>query len=412
MDWEKNRLTIGLVALLVLGGGAIWAVRTRTGDTPVSSSGPSSIEGFPSEIERDDITSIEITRPGEEAVRLTRGEGGWRVSAPVDAVADQTSVDSALDKITELALESVAARNATHHEELEVDAAHGIHVIARNGDEVLADVWIGASRSGNTAVRVEGQDAVGMVDGSIRFAFSRDLKDWRDRAILDLEADDAREVAWVGPNGTFRFTRPMEAAAPPAVEPDVDAGEIAPAEPTPGDWTIAEVSYVPTPEATDADAGVPAEPAVAQTTIAGFQASKVRTMVSTLARLRAADFAAADVTPAAAGFTDASARVTLTMADGQVAVLRLGGAVPEATDQFYAMHEGDETVFIVSRYHSVRISPTASEFEASAAPPPSAPPEGMPEMDLGGLGGAGGGQLPPEIMRQIQQQLQQQGGHP
>jgi len=414
MDWQKNRVMIGLVALLVIGGGAIWAVRTRTGDSPVTSSSGTTIEGFPSEIERDDISTIEITRPEEETVRLVRGEGGWRVAAPVDAVADQTSVDSALDKIAELELESVAARNSSHHEELEVDAAHGIHVVARNGDEVLADLWIGASRSGNTAVRVEGEDAVGMVDGSIRFAFSRDLKDWRDRSILDLEADEVREVSWVGPNGTFQFTRPLVAAAPPPPPAEGEApAEPTPTEPTPGDWTITNVSYVPTPEATEGDAGVPAVAPVTQTTIAGFQASKVRTMVSTLARLRAADFAAADVTVAAAGFNDASPRVTLTTADGQVSVLRLGGAVPEATDQFYAMHEGDETIFVVSRYHSVRIHPTASEFEASAAPPPSAPPEGgAPELDLEGLGGPGGGQLPPEIMRQIQQQLQQQGGHP
>jgi len=410
MDWQKNRLMIGLVALALLGGAAIWAVRTRTGDTPVAS-GSGSIADFPSEIERDDISSLEITRPEEEAVRLERGEGGsWRVASPVDARADQTSVDSALDKLAELALESIAARNAAHHEELEVDAAHGIHVGARNGEGVHAELWIGASRSVNTAVRPEGQDAVGMVDGSIRFAFSRDLKDWRDRAILDLEADDVREVAWVGPNGSFRFTRPMVAPTPAA---DVDAGaEAAGPEPTPGDWTVAAVSYLPPAPAADVDAGPPtAVPATPLTTIANFQPTKVRTMVSTLARLRAADFGAADVTAQTAGITDASPRVTLTMADGQVTVLRLGGEVAGATDQFYVAHGGDDTVFVVSRYHSVRVHPTASELEASPTPTPPPEPEGggMPELDLGG---AGGGQIPPEIMRQLQQQLQQQGAHP
>jgi hypothetical protein len=54
----------------------------------------------------------------------------------------------------------------------------------------------------------------------------------------------------------------------------------------------------------------------------------------------------------------------------------------------------------------VRLHPTVSEFEASAAPPPSEP-AGAPEMDLGAMGG--GGEIPPDIMRQIQQQLQQQG---
>jgi hypothetical protein len=410
MDWQKNRLWIGLVALLALGGGAIWAVRSRTGDSPTAT-GAATISGFPSEIERDSITSIEITRPDEQPVRLTRGEGGWRMAAPVDARADQTSVDTALDKIVELELESVAARNATHHEELEVDAAHGIHVVVRGGEETLADFWIGVSRSGNTAVRPEGQDAVGMVDGSIRFAFSRDLKDWRDRAILDVESDEVREVSWAGPNGTFRFTRPMTTPAPAADAP----ADAPPPEPTLGDWTMAEVSFVPTVETPDG--GVPAAPPAPATTIEGFQPSKVRTLVSGLARLRAADFAAADVTRAAAGFTDASPRVTLTLGEGESAtreVILLGNAVPEASDQFYAMHEGDDTIYVVSRYHSTRIHPTASEFQASAAP--AAPPEGeggmpggMPDIQMGG---PGGGQIPPELMRQIQQQLQQQGGHP
>ncbi|MFN7696648.1 MAG: DUF4340 domain-containing protein, partial [Deltaproteobacteria bacterium] len=124
MDWQQNRLWIGLVALLVVGGAAVWAVRTRTGDTPTTT-GAASIEGFPHEIERDSIQSLEITRPDESPVRLERGEGGWRVAAPVEARADQTSVDSALDKIAEIELESIAARNASHHTDLEVDAAHG-----------------------------------------------------------------------------------------------------------------------------------------------------------------------------------------------------------------------------------------------------------------------------------------------
>ncbi len=409
MDWQKNRLTIGLVAFLIVGGLAIWAVRTKTGDTP--STDQPTIDGFPSGIERDAITSIEITRPNEDPVRLERGEHGWRLSAPVEARADQTSVDSALDKLAELTLESVAARSATHHEALEVDAAHGIHVIARGGERELANVWIGASRSGNTAVRLDGQDAVGMVDGSIRFAFNREVKDWRDRTMLDVEPDQVREVAWVGPNGSFQFTRPSTAAAAgegAAAEGEGHAAEghegEGPAAPTLGDWTMTAISFVPPVEAPDG--GVAPPPGPALTTIENFQPSKVRTMVSTLAHLRAADFAGARVTAEEAGFTDASARVTLTLADGSSHTLRLGGAVPGSSDQFYARRDGDETIFVVSRYHSARISPTAADFAPSTTttsetPPPS---EGA-ELDPSALGG----QLPPELMRQLQQQLQQRG---
>jgi hypothetical protein len=413
MDWQKNRLWVGLVALLVTGGAAFMAVKSGTGDSPATSSGVS-MSGFPEEVARDTITTLEITQPDQPTLRLVRGEGGWTLAAPVEARADQTSVDTALDKIAELHLESIAARNASHHAELEVDAAQAIHVVARGGDDVLADLWVGGTRSGNTAVRIGDEDTVGMVNGAIRFAFVRELKDWRDRTITDVDAAEVREVAWRGPNGTFRFTRPM--TTPAATEENANP------EPALGDWTLAEASYIPAAPAADpaADPAVtapaaPAEPAVPVTTIENFQPTKVRTMVSTLARLRAADFAAADVTAATAGITDASPTVTLTIGEGATATtttLHLGNANAE---QFYATRDGDDTVFLVSSMHASRINPTVTEFQPSATPePPPAPEGGMP----GGLppdiqmGGPGGGEIPPEIMRQIQQQLQQQGAHP
>ena len=272
---------------------------------------------------------------------------------------------------------------------------------------MLADLWIGGTRSGNTAVRIGEEDAVGMVSGTIRFAFVRDLKDWRDRTITDVDATEVREVAWWGPNGTFRFSRPM--STPEATE------ENAHPEPTLGDWTLSEASYVPAAPPVDPAAPAPATPPAplaAVTTIENFQPTKVRTMVSTLARLRASDFAAADVTAATAGITEASPTVTLTVGEGATATtttLHLGNANAE---QFYAMREGDSTIFLVSSMHASRIHPTVVEFQPSATPEPPAAPEGggMPEGMQ--IGGEGGGEIPPEIMRQIQQQLQQQGAHP
>jgi|GEM_PF-742513 len=404
MDWQKNRLWIGLVALLITGGAAFMAVKSGTGDSPASSS-TVSMSDFPDELERDSITSLEITQPEQPTLRLVRGEGGWTLSAPVEARADQTSVDTALDKITELQLESIAARGAGHHAELQVDAAQAIHVVANGADGVLLDFWVGGTRSGNTAIRIADADTVGMVNGSIRFAFVRELKDWRDRSITDVDATEVREVAWNGPNGTFRFTRPM--TTPAATE------ENATPEPALGDWTLAEASYVPAAAPVDPAAPAPVAPAAAPTpltTIENVQPSRVRTMVSTLARLRASDFAATDITAAAAGISEASPTVTLTVGDGAAAtVLHLGNAIG---DQFYATRGGDETIFLVSSMHASRINPTVVEFQPSATPEPPPAPEGggmPPGIEMGGAGGA---EIPPEIMRQIQQQLQQQGAHP
>ena len=430
MDWEKNRLWIGLGLLVVLVGAGIWTYRTRRGDTPATEQTTPS--AFP-DISEDDVSSLEITRPasdgeGEpETVRLNRGEGGWTLSVPVEARADQGAIDTALDKLDELEVVGIAASRSQFHERLEVDDAHGIHVVARNGDEVIADLIIGAYRSGNTMVRVAGQDQVVMVRGSIRFAFSKDLKDWRDRGVLALEADDVREVAFVGPNGSFRFTRPTETVTPePPAEGEEAEGEGETPEPTTrlGEWQIAEVSYTRPASYPDGgvippDAGVVADavPATPMTTIEGFQASRLRSIISSLARMRASDFAAADVTAAQAGLGDGAARVTLTVGEGSAAqtyTVRLGNEASSERHDYYAQREGDDTIFIISRFLSERINPSYSSFLAPAASA-TAEPEGGGEGEGGAdphggmMGGGGGGSIPPEVMDQIRRQLEQQG---
>jgi hypothetical protein len=400
MDWQKNRVWIGLVALVVLGAGAFLAMRANRGDSPRDESRVPT--NFP-DLERDAIHALEITRPEDESpIRLERREGTWRLVQPLDVAADQSAVTTALDKLAELEVAGIASSNPEFHERLEVDSERGVRVVARgeNGD-ALADLWIGAFRSGNTMVRVEGQEQVVSVRGSIKFAFNKELRDWRNRSMLDLEADSVREVAWTGPNGSFRFNRPEVAAEAPA-EGEAAEGETPPATPatTLGDWAIAEVSFVPaTP-----DGGVPAR--AASTTIEGFQPSKVRSMVASLARMRASDFAASEITADAAGITDASPRVTLTTADG-AHTIRLGNEVDAETHNFYAMREGEPTVFVISRFLSERVHPTSVAFTAAAAP--AAPPSEGADPHAGMPGMPGGGELPPEIMEQLRRQMAAQG---
>lgn len=398
MDWQKNRLPIAGLLLIVFGGLAFWAWRSRTGDTVV----PESAAQLP-DLERDQIASLEITRPeSDQAIRLERRDDTWFVTQPLEVPADQSAVSTALDKLDELEMAGTAASNPSFHERLEVDPEHGVRVVARNaGGDTLIDMWLGAYRAGNTMLRLEGEDRVLSVRGSIKFAFNKELRDWRDRSIVELEADDVREVAWTGPNGTFRFTRP--------------AGEGEDA--APGEWQPTEVSYVETPAAPETPPGRRAPPPPqpqTRTEIEGFQASKVRSMVASLARMRAADFAAPEVTPETAGIGPESPRVTLTApaAEGEDAprsfTVVLGNEVdPERHDR-YAMLEGEPTIYVVSRFLGERVSPTATSFTESAPAAPAGEGEGGGAAPAPG-GPGGGAQLPPEVMEQIRRQLEQQG---
>jgi hypothetical protein len=409
MDWQNNRLWIGGVALLVLGGAALYVSSRNSGDTPEDEI--EAPRNFP-EVDDEDITSLEITRPDEEPVRLELRDGTWMVVSPLEAAADQATVTTALDKLGELEIEGIAANTTTHHEELEVDAAHGVHVVASGADGELANLWIGATRAGNTLVRVEGEDQVVTVRGSIKFAFNKALREWRDRGVLDLESDDVIEMSWQGPNGTFHFTRPLEAAAAPEAAPEGEDGEEEdeePAGPTYGEWQLTDVSYAATP----VEGAEPDPLAAPLTAIENFAPSRVRSMVTTLSRMRASDFG--EVTAMDAELNDSSPSVTLTVRDGAATrrvTVRLGAARGE-DGEHYAQRVGNDTIFVISRHLSDRISPTAASFQQTAAA--EAPPEmpegmgGMPGMPPGGLEG-----LPPDVMRELERAMAGAGGggHP
>ena len=401
MDWNKNRLLIGGVVLLALIGATVWAFKSRTGESPEGDAQTAGAEDGIDDITRDDIDSLEIHRPDSPVVKLAKRGDSWRVVEPVDAEADQTVIDVALDKLDELETSRVVAQNPENHERLEVDDAHGVRVIAREGESVLADLIVGAFGGGDTMVRVHGADTVYAVTGSIKYAFNKELKDWRNRRVLDVEPDRVRAIAFESPAGAYSFVRN-------------DSNE----------WALAE----------------------GQVPIERFGAGKVQSIVASLARMRASDFAESDVDAAQTGLAEGAALARLTIAsdpeeagegeagegegadeggseDGagengsassggsaEVIVLKVGSAAEDGGD-FYLQREGGETVFLVSSFLAEKIRVNLEAFqdpEPGTEEPAEAPP------DLGGAapggpgGGPGGGEIPPDVMRQIQEQLQRQ----
>lgn len=378
MDWQKHRLIVMGVAALAMVGLTWWAIDTGTGDTEVSEDDAAATPTIP-EVDRDEITELEIHIPADEdddvealTIRLVKGDDGWRLEEPVQAAASITAVNTALDKISDLEVTGRAASNDRFHERLEVAEANGIRVIARVDGETAIDVWIGAYQGGNTMVRQEGSDTVLTVRGSIKFAFNKRIRDWRNRTITELTANEVTEVEFTNENGHFTFTK------------NDDGWEQSIPDPVEGEDPVAPIEEL--------DGG------------------RVQTLVSGLARLRAASFGAPDVTAEDAGLGEGAAHVRLVSADGDdevVTRLTVGNELDDG--QRYVMIGGSDTIYVVSRFMSDRLLPNAESFQQAAeSETPTPPPSGMPGMP-GMPGGAGAGQIPPEIMQQIQQQLQAQG---
>jgi hypothetical protein len=356
---KNNRLIIALVVLVGVGALAMNAARSRQSATTLEKPA----EKLPT-IKKDEVTTVEIVKPDKQTITLTKQDGTWQVTAPVTAKADTSSVDAVLEKLESLEVGGVAATRKENHARLQVDADKAIRVKAKNGEKTLADLYIGASKGGSTMVRAEGSDTVLSIRGSIRYAFDKEVKMFRDRVITDIDSDALTAVSFESPKGKFRFDK-------------------------------AEKTW---------------KQAAGDKPIKDFADSKVQSAVSTLARLRAADFAEPTLDAAQAGLTPPAAKVTLTSKDKEPVVLELGA---EVSNERYLRRSGSDVIYRVSKFNGERMLADAAAFAidpkeaAKAANEPPAMPPGMEGM--GGPGGPGGmNQLPPELMQQLQQQMAKQ----
>jgi hypothetical protein len=313
-----NRLVIAILVLVGLLGLVVLQWNKREAE---DAKAPDVVAKLP-ELKKDDVTELTISPPGKTAVTVAKTDGTWKVTAPIQADADKDAIDTALSKLEELEPIAVAATQSENHEKLEVTEAKGVHVTAKQADKVVADIYIGAYLSGNTMVREKDAVNVTTAKGSFKYAFDKDVKEWRDRVVVETPADSVKAVTFTNKNGSWKFVKEGD------------------------EWKQA-----------------PGEKA-----LASFDPAKVLSIVGTFISLRANDFAAEGVTPEAAQVTAAApngkvvAEVSSDAGDNQI-VLYLG---TKQEGGYYAMREGKTPIFVVSEYAGERLLPSIEKFAKDA----------------------------------------------
>lgn len=331
---KQNRLGIATVVLVALIGLTAWRLNARNAENAPP---PQADVKLP-EIKSDAIDALELTAPEHGKVRLVKQGDAWTLAEPVAAEADQDAVKTALTKLEELEVTGIAATKAKNHERLEVDEAKGTHVVAKSGDKVVFDGYVGVFQAGNSMLRLNGQEPVATVKGSIRYAFNKQVRDWRDRTITKVEPAKVQGVVFENQNGRFEFARDGE------------------------DW-----------KQVVANRQKPIEP---------LDLSKVKGLVGTAANLNATEFAAQEVTAEQAGLGEGAALATLTLggdAGEQQIAYRIG---KQQENNYYLQREGDPTIYLVSSFIGGRLTPAAETFvkkEPESAPQAAAAP-GQPRL--------------------------------
>lgn len=360
-----NKLVIAIVVLAGLSVAVVMTTRSRESQTTLEKPAAT----LP-EVNKDQVTSLEILRPKQPPIVLQKEGDKWRITAPVSAEAGKSEVESAIDKLATLEATGVAATKKENHKRLELDDEHAIRVKAKEGDKQVADVWIGAAKSGGTMVRVEGSDTVLAAKGSFRYVFDQDVKDFRNRDVTDFDGKDVTAIALTSAKGTFKFTKESKKEGDADVETWVQAKGEKP--------------------------------------IARFDPAKVERLADALSSLRAVDFATPEETDAVTGLDNPMGRARLTKKDGSIIEIAVGKQHKDGTEHF-ARVTGSDVVYRITNFSSERIMADAKAFEK---PEPKAEPEGasgMPPMAGGGPEGMQG--LPPELLKQLQE-MQAKGKSP
>jgi hypothetical protein len=148
----------------------------------------------------DDVTAITLTFPDRE-LALRKQDGAWRLTAPIEAPADDAAVKSLLGTLS-------GAEIQRSLDELPADlAAFGldhpspvVRLATAKGDLPSIAIGKNAAVGGKTYARIGDEPKVRLIASTIRFALDKQPKDLRDKQLLTFKDDDVTRID-IAPSG-------------------------------------------------------------------------------------------------------------------------------------------------------------------------------------------------------------------
>lgn len=341
---RDKQILVGVVVLAALGGLVYMQVKK---DQNIGKTTETTSADLPDIKGGDDLDKFEIKNGDKSDVTLEKKGDKWVVTKPVEAPASQASVKAMIDSLKELKTKEqlFSQVNDADKKDYQLDAEHGVHVLAWKGADKKLDLTFGKSGARGQLVMVEGKPAVYAATGYSAFVYTREVKGWRDTEIFRFDDANVNGVTIENKSGPFSFTK------------DGDK------------WSATQK-------------GKPFE---------RFDQEKLKDMLRSYKSLNADDFGDGKST-ADTGLDAPEGTVTFQLKDGAGKyTLKIGKTGPGANH--YALKDGDSTVFVVSNYISEFAISDGSKFQQPAdggAPKdkgaaPTGLPHGMPGMP--GMGG-------------------------
>lgn len=146
------------------------------------------------QIEEDEITVLRITRTGTDPVRLKKSDDKWVLEAPIEASADEGTVDSVLRSIQ-------VAKKAKTFDDIDGQLeAYGLGSpqasLSVEVQEVTKVLELGDMDYTGSQIyaRFEGEQTVYLTAASLLTSLEKDLIDWRNKDAISFDLGKVEEI--------------------------------------------------------------------------------------------------------------------------------------------------------------------------------------------------------------------------
>jgi hypothetical protein len=364
-------MVLGVIALLVMPDRP--SSEKEKADSAIASFSVGKVDEI--RIQRPDGTGEAATN---ENIVLVKKDGTWKMAEPVAYPVETNPVEYMAETLGKLKVVDIISDNRSKHALFGVDEKSGVEMAALQTDKQLLRIIVGKSAGNFTYVRLPESDEVYRILGSHRRDFDKTATSLRDKTVIELDVGDIGKVRFLGEQGELVLAR--------------EKGK-------------AENKLQPV--------GVQ---------IKNFNQSKAEEMLRTFGGLRARDFVDSAVPVEQSGLGDSAYKVIIEMTgDGEPETVTLWlGAENEENKVTYLKTSKSDQLFLVMTAIANRIKVTADDFartdeqlakdeeQKKKARSNGMQGAGMPPS----MGGSPGGQqqIPPELMKQIREQMARQQG--
>jgi hypothetical protein len=281
----------------------------------------------------DDIDKISLTNGDKGEIILEKvadpgaaaaGDGGsggvWKLTKPITAAANQQTVKDIIANLKELKADSQINLKLDDEvrKDKQLDAAHGVHVVAWKGGEKKADETFGKSGpAGQLVILASQPDQVWAAKGYSAYLYTKEVKDYRDKDIFKFDDGNASQVTIVNTHGTLSFTK--------------------------GDKWVGTIDKKPIP---------------------GFSEDKVKDLLRHYKALTADDFGDGK-SVADTGLDKPEATISIVLKDGAGKYDLLVGKTSTGTNRWAKRPDGD-MIYQITNFSSEWVTSDASKFAAAS----------------------------------------------